>query len=473
MSAVLTHLALLAHDDPSRPAITCDQTIQCYGELWADVQALAESIARLTPRCVAVQIQQSLAWLVSDLALVAVGYPSIPLPGFFTAAQQQHAMRTAGAGWLLSDMPQDDLPLHATVYVHQMPLWVYELSHPSVTLHDGTAKITFTSGTTAEPKGVCLSQSGMETVAESLQCKLGTQLAAHHASVMPLSILLENIAGFYTTLLAGGCYHLQGSNPLPLADFLALSKATSCILVPQLLRQLMQQLQDHPQPLTHMRYIAVGGAMVSPALLEQAAQMGLPVYQGYGLSESASVTCINTPHDNWVGSVGTPLPHVTLHLAEDGEIWLHDPLFLGHVGEQAAPTDYATGDIGRIDANGHLFITGRKKHVLITANGRNISPEWPESVLLAHPAIAQAVVVGDAQPYLAALIVSDAADETIAHAVHDANQTLPDYARIKRWRRIAPLSAENQCLTSTGRARRAQINQHYHIPITSLFERNL
>jgi long-subunit acyl-CoA synthetase (AMP-forming) len=200
--------------------------------------------------------------------------------------------------------------------------------------------------------------------------------------------------------------------------------------------------------------------------------MGLPVYQGYGLSESASVTCINAPEKNVIGSVGTPLPHVTLDVADDGELWLHDPLFLGYVGEESAPAYYATGDIGRIDTSGYVYITGRKKHVLITANGRNISPEWPESVLLSHPAIVQAVVVGDAQPYLAALIVSDAPDETIACAVHDANQTLPDYARIKRWQRINPLSAENECLTGTGRARRTQINQHYHIPITSLFERN-
>ena len=471
MSIVLTHLTALASDEPSRPAMVRDQQQLSYSELWQEVQALTSSMMQLSPRCVAVDIREPMAWLVSDLALGMASYPSIPLPGFFTAEQQQHAMRAAGAGWLISDVLRSDVSLSTAFYVRQTRLWVYELPYSPVDLHQGTAKITFTSGTTAEPKGVCLSQAAMETVAHSLHQALGAEVAAHHASIMPLSILLENIAGFYTTLLAGGCYHAQGDNRLPLAAFLASSQATSCILVPQLLRQLIHQLQQHPLSLPHLRYVAVGGAAVLPDLLEQAAQIGLPVYQGYGLSESASVTCINTPHDNEVGSVGKPLAHVKLEVAEDNELWLHEPLFLGYVGEPAAPGRYATGDSVRMDASGHLYIIGRKKHVLITANGRNISPEWPESVLLAHPEIAQAVVVGDAQPHLAALIVSTASDEAINQAVQVANQTLPDYACIKQWMRIQPLSIENQCLTGTGRVRRAQTHQYYRDSITSLFER--
>jgi long-subunit acyl-CoA synthetase (AMP-forming) len=340
-----------------------------------------------------------------------------------------------------------------------------------VNLPKGTTKITYTSGTTGEPKGVCLSQEGMEQVARSLVSVIGQQAAEKTAAVLPLPVLLENIAGCYATLLAGGCYDVQpqacigfqhGMVPgfVQLHCYLCEAAARSCILVPELLRGLMQVIAQTGQDLPDMRFIAVGGSRVSGTLLQQAQQLGLPVYQGYGLSEAASVVSVNTPAENQCGSVGKLLPHIDINIAADGEVLIQQPAFLGYVGEADPDNVFATGDIGALDDQGFLHITGRKKNIIINAMGRNISPEWPESELLAQPQIAQAVVFGDAEIGLSALLVPGAPSVTtsqLADAVARSNQSLPEYAKISYWQISAPFTVENKQLTGTGRPRRATI----------------
>jgi len=237
--------------------------------------------------------------------------------------------------------------------------------------------------------------------------------------------------------------------------------ATSAILVPEILRGVLGELDTGSITLPAMKLIAVGGSKVSTSLLVQAAQLQVPVFQGYGLSEMASVVALNTPRNNRPGSVGRPLPHMKLELAADGEIMIGDPAFLGYIGAETAPALLATGDIGRLDEAGHLYIQGRKSNLLITSYGRNVAPEWVESELLSQHQIGQAIVFGDGMPALGALVVPSSLNVTdgdIAIAIARSNEALPEYAQIRHWALVPPFTMANRQLTGNGRLRRTVIH---------------
>jgi long-subunit acyl-CoA synthetase (AMP-forming) len=251
----------------------------------------------------------------------------------------------------------------------------------------------------------------------------------------------------------------SGLDPARLAAALIEQAATSAILIPQMLQVLVEQAARLPRA----RFLAVGGAPVSAELLRRARRLGLPVYEGYGLSECASVVALNAPGAERPGSVGRPLPHVALRIAADGEIHVRGSRFAGYLGEPAsaaADDELATGDIGYLDADGYLHLTGRKKNMFITAFGRNVAPEWVERELTLEPAIAQAAVYGEGRPWNAAVIV--ARGDGVAAALANANRRLPDYARVEAW--VAadqPFTVANGQLTGTGRPRRAAIWSAY------------
>ena len=389
--------------------------------------------------------------------------------------QKKHAIKDAGASVIISDISLGAEVAIGTFKLFNRSFYIYRTSASEVQLPPGTAKITYTSGTTGSPKGVCLSQAGMEKVASSLLESIGARAAEKHLAVLPLPILLENIAGLYTTLLAGGTYIVKPQASIGFSqafrpDFNLLiselinEKVTSCILVPELLKGLLLYLGVSGLILPDMRFMAVGGSKVSSGLLAEASAAGLPVYEGYGLSESASVVAVNTPEFSKAGTVGKILPHINLALTDDGEIILQSPAILGYTNGNFASNEYYTGDIGYVDDEGYLHVTGRKKNIIINSYGRNIAPEWPESELLSFPQIAQCFIYGDAAPELSALIVpisSAITQKEISEIINSANQKLPAYARIGAWRIVPPFTPMNGMLTSTGRLRRSEILKHY------------
>jgi long-subunit acyl-CoA synthetase (AMP-forming) len=142
---------------------------------------------------------------------------------------------------------------------------------------------------------------------------------------------------------------------------------------------------------------------------------------------------------------------------EDGELIVGRRTFLGYLGETAAPSDWATGDLAEIDSDAFIAINGRKSNVLITSYGRNVAPEWVESELLAQPEIAQAVVFGEGAAELCAVLVPSQPEAPMEQAVVRANAALPVYARVGRWRAAAPFDPERGELTRNGRPRRAAL----------------
>lgn len=455
---MLHSLQLIAERLPRQIAIEEPAGCISYRALWETVQKASEAIAALNPRVVAIDVPNSSAWIIVHLACVQAGIPQLPLPPFFTPQQRAHALRDAGADLLL-DHNFD--PSGVALRLGRHSVTAHRLENPAIALPTDTALITYTSGSTGNPKGVCLGQRGMEQVATSLITVLGTELAARHLCVLPLGVLLEQVGGLYTTILAGGTYIIS---EIPtygdrLADALQESRATSCILVPEMLKGLVHACERDSMQLKDLRFAAVGGAKVPEPMLAKAEQLGLPIYQGYGLSELASVVAVNAPNRNRRGSVGEVLPHINYSIAADGEVILHQPAILGYTGGTAWQGPYPTGDLGEIDRNGFLSIRGRKKNLLITGYGRNVSPEWPESLLGAQPEIAQAFVYGDGEASLSALLVPSAEGADIGSAVARVNAQLPDYARIGAWQRRSPFTIASGELTGTGRVRRSVILQ--------------
>jgi long-chain acyl-CoA synthetase len=441
---------------------------------------------------IAIAVANHPAWVVLDIAILGSEIPSVPLPFFFSDTQLLHAVLDAGAATLITDQPErfnqifaDFIVRKSTLSVAGKRLMQFDLKTPTKTLPAGTAKITYTSGTTGNPKGVCLSMQAMLNVAYSVVEATNIQGDAQHLCVLPLSTLLENIAGVYAALIAGATIHLLPSEEVGLNgskldihrlhSALLNTQASTAILIPELLNALVSAIESGAEKLPNLRFLAVGGAAVSSNVLLRASKLALPVYQGYGLSECASVVALNTVHNNQIGSVGKPLPHVQIKLAEDDEVLVKGVHFLGYTGDgitQTAQEWLATGDIGAIDAQGFLQIKGRKKNIFITSFGRNVSPEWVECELLNSPHITQACVFGEAKPWNVALIVAkpNTSSNLLTKAIAEINQQLPDYARVSKWIAVDPFTAANQQLTLNGRLKRKEICQAHHQTINNLYK---
>jgi len=431
-------------------------------------------------------------WAIADLALHLGCIFSVPLPGYFTPAQLLHALEDAGIDAVLTDAPARMRDLlagwRADAVSSRSGLSLFRRQrHPEALplAPAETAKVTYTSGSTATPKGVCLSATQLETLAASLAGATASLAIQRHLCLLPLPTLLENIAGIYAPLLAGATclippatvtgMRYSGPDPALLLRAVTESRPESLILVPELLRLLVAASENGWRPPGSLKFIAVGGAAVPLSLLERAAAVGLPVYEGYGLSECASVVCLNTPQARRAGSVGRPLPHARVRIDDGGQLHVSGVTLLGYLGGDAREpgAELATGDLGERDADGYLYVRGRLRNMFVSSLGRNVSPEWVEGEISQQPGIRQAMVLGEARPYAVALVSASPAEAdaaVIQRAIDAANSRLPDYAQVRRWVRAPEqFSLANGLLTANGRLRRREIAGRYGSLLDSLY----
>ncbi len=487
--SVLDAVRALAQRQPQQPALIAGQRTLGYAQLLAAVDRLAADLQELGIGTLALYADNGIGWIVADLAAQAAGICCVPLPRFFSDGQLQHVLHDSGADAILADEGRfDGLPgWRAEAAPAGMDAWsLLRRAQAAVRLPAGTQKITYTSGTTGTPKGVCLSAASQFAVARSLARASDARPTDRHLCLLPLATLLENIGGVYAPLLAGASVcvpgqaevGMDGAAGLRAGDLVASlqrQQATTTILVPQLLSALVEAGEAGLRLPPTLRFVAVGGAPVSARLLERAQRLGVPVFEGYGLSESASVVALNTAGARRPGSVGRVLPHLWLRFAADGEILVRGAGFLGYCGGPKNGDEWvATGDVGHLDDDGFLYLDGRKKSMFITAFGRNVAPEWVERELIQQPAIAQVAVFGEGRPWNVAVIVPrPGSSQDVEAAVAAANRDLPDYARVRAWLLAdRAFTADGGLLTANGRVRHDAVASCYRARIDALYGRS-
>ena len=249
-----------------------------------------------------------------------------------------------------------------------------------------------------------------------------------------------------------------------------------------------------------LRFVVSGGAPLPAHVAEFLQAVGIPVLEGYGLTETAPVLTTNPLDAARPGTVGLPLPHVELRIADDGEILARGPnLMRGYYGKPEATAEairdgwFHTGDIGRFDGDGYLVITDRKKELLVTAGGKNIAPQPIEQQIKQHALVAEAVLIGDRRPFVAALILPDFAALAAAlgeppaedrealvgrsdvqrlydPVVEAVNAARPPYEQIKRYRLLpAELGIATGELTPTLKVKRRVIAETWATEIEALY----
>lgn len=470
-------LEAAAARDPRRVALDDARASLRWGELPSAVRVAEAALTACGDAPVALLAANSVTSALVHLASLTGGRPLVPLPPFFSDEQVRHAVGSAGAACVLTD----DAPrIRSVLGGSATPapaflgrLAAFRVEVPPAAHRD--ARITFTSGTTGTPKGVRLGAASVLAVASSLAWATSASPSERHLAILPLSVLLEETGGLLRTLLAGGTVllpplgeiGLTGSSAVAgdrLADAIGRRRATSLVCVPQTLEALVSEAERTGAP-PSLRFVGVGGATVPLALLERAGRAGVPAFEGYGLTEAASVVALNVPGAVRAGTVGRPLPHVRVRVDGTGEILVAGSTFAGYVGGAAGAAEgpdadgwWRTGDVGRIDDDGFVRVEGRRRNVFITSFGRNVCPEWVESRLLGASSIAQVVVVGEGLPRPVAVVVPRGSAGEVERDLARVGAGLPDYARPAAWvaaRR--PFTAQAGLATPNGRPLRDAI----------------
>ena len=364
---------------------------------------------------------------------------------------------------------------------------------------DDPLEIIFTSGTTAEPKGVVITHGNVLSNVAPLETEIRKYLKYERwvhpirfLNLLPLSHVFGQFLGMFLPPLLEGTVIFQHSlSPSEVMDTIRRERVSVLVAVPRMLQSLKEKIErdfadegrlerfrsDYRRAegqhflrrwwtfrSVHRKFgwkfwaFISGGAALDRETEEFWGRLGYAVVQGYGLTETTSLISVNHPFHLGRGSVGKVLPGRELKLADDGEILVRGGgvagYWKGDGTERATEEDgwYRTGDIGALDTEGNLYFKGRKKDVLVTPAGMNVYPEDLEAALRKQPEVRDCVVVGvergqNAEPF-AVLIVRNGADA--APAIKRANESLAEYQRMRDW---FVWTDSDFPRTSTGKAR--------------------
>ncbi|MDN3608531.1 AMP-binding protein [Vibrio ostreicida] len=391
-----------------------------------ELLARLESITLRESATVGIVCRNGADWIVADLGCLFSGLASLPLPHAFSRSQAHHLAskcdvficdqtgeETLKEKWGLEYDEQRCIRLDETLCSYLEGATLLDLAtaaQPSV------CKIIHTSGTTSRPKGVQLTPQAIVETYKSLSTSIPKESQKTYLSLVPLSLLLEQVTAIYLPLMNGGTVSflpqdlpLIGENHCDIGkivEWITFVQPTAMTAPPVMIEALLNGIKQGDdalcQYLQDVPHITCGGARVDVETLEQLRSFGVEAYQGYGLSENASVVSVNTTQFNRLGSVGRPLPHVEVRIAQDGSIEIRSSsLFSGYSGHDpsACYVDEEgwlnTGDIGYLDEENYLYISGRKKNIICLPNGRNVYPEKIESEFQKKEGIVSAVLFLD------------------------------------------------------------------------------
>jgi long-chain acyl-CoA synthetase len=414
---------------------------------------------------------------------------------------------------------------------------------------DDTATVLYTSGTTGDPKGVMLTHNNVASNVLATCLVLEVTDADNTISFLPLSHILQRMADY--VFFRSGCRLAYPRSMETLVDDMKVVRPTIVVSVPRIYekiyngvmnaRGLKKKLIDwaasvadraievslaggNPSGLLalqyrladklvfmkvkdavggRLRYFVSGGGPLAPTLNRFFNSIGMPILEGYGLTETSPVTNLNSLEFSRIGTVGKAVPSTEIRIAGDGEIFVRGPQVMkGYYNNPDATNEvidadgwFATGDIGDIDADGFLKITDRKKDIIVTAGGKNIAPQPIENLLKTNRFVEQVVMIGDRRRYCSLLIVpafdalerwanenriswSDRSglvnsDQVIEHMEREVFGMLTDLASFQRPKKIAlleeELSIENGFLTPTLKVKRRVVHERLDSLIDELY----
>jgi long-chain acyl-CoA synthetase len=429
-------------------------------------------------------------WLVVDLAVQSIGAALVPMHAPLTQAQVRHQIADSGAKFTIASTPSlaekgdadrffDDFGWHAFLERGRRRLAdlgpELERRERALTASD-LATILYTSGTTGEPKGVMLTHGNLLSNAVRMTEAIGPfRTDTVFFNWLPLSHVYARLCDAYLALHSGSMLAIAESAESVLAD-LAEMRPTEFSAVPRFYEKLLGSHSDRlARIFAGVRWLNSGGAPLPMGVIDAYRQAGLVLHQGYGLTETSPVISTNRRHANRPGTVGQAIGGVDLRIADDGEIWTRGPHVMAGYWRHPSPVVdgwLPTGDLGRLDDEGFLTITGRKKELIVLSTGRNVAPTRIEALLAGEPAIEQAIVVGDGRPYLTALVVRRG-NIGEAELLRRIEAALVDVAPWEQVRRIAivaePFSIAAGELTVSAKLRRKVICERHREAIEAMY----
>ena len=463
-----------ALDAGDKVAVSDSEGVIRRRELLARVNGLAADI-KSQSGTIGILAPNGIDWVIAQLACALAGKIAVPLPTFFSSGQLGHVVRSASVGLILMTDQTKPLTQQSGVATRLIGDHVAATDQPDPV--DGFGQIIYTSGSTGQPKGVRHESGQIAWSAAALATATGATAEDSYLSVLPLPLLLETICSVFIPAMLGANVHFDTAlaEQVGRGDAQGISRAfelrrpTASVVVPQLLKQWVGELQAAGSRAPNsLRFVAVGGAPVPRQVADKAWTLGIPVYEGYGLSECCSVVAVNRPGERRADTVGRPLDELSVSI-DNGEIVVDGPSITdGYLGQEPAQRPWPTGDLGTIDQNGFLTIHGRKDSLIVTSFGRNISPEWIETMLLGDLRVAFCAVVGHGESHLTAVIIpshvgqswfANAGYAEVLDLIADCCSGAPEYA-VPRAGIVASLeeASKNQLL-SNGRPARKKIEE--------------
>jgi len=538
--------------DGERPALAVKQAGEYRWHTWND---LAADIAQTTAALVELGVSQGdrvahlsenrYEWVIADFAIQMAGAIHVPIHAPLTGTQIAWQVRHSGAKVLLvsnreqvaklAPLAKEQLTGVAIVSYDEIPEPLAGQKVPTLASRKATANlqkgidaacharqqvhpeslatILYTSGTTGEPKGVMLTQHNLASNTLATIDAFGCKDDDLRLNFLPLSHIFARTCDLYCWVASGTRMAIAESRDTVIGDCQTIHP-TILNGVPhfydRVYRGLCERgLAEVPGALQAalggaIRVCCGGGAALPVHLFDYFHGHGVPLLQGYGLTESSPVISLSSETAFRRGASGKPIKGIEVRIADDGEILTRGPhVMIGYYENPQATAEVLkdgwlyTGDLGHLDADNFLTITGRKKEILVTLGGKNIAPVYLESLLTQDPLILQALVVGDDRPCLAALIVPNpdvlqaeierrqitvaSRDEALTHpqvlALYEERiaDRLKEVSPFEQVRRFALLprsfTIDAGEMTAKLTLRRKVIEQHFAAEIESLYRR--